>query len=127
MKPHDDLFREMVSDPAAQRDMIQISLPDLAGRIDLDSVTPVDATFTGGKQADLLLSMRERGDVDRRGREHFVYMLVEHKTSLTLSIASWTSVRFNLSDCGLPPEPWHFSSRCATFFVGWNSQPPDNW
>ena len=75
MKPHDDLFREMVSDPAAQRDMIQICLPDLAARIDLDTVTPVDATFTGGKQADLLVSMR-----DNRGGEHLVYMLVEHKS-----------------------------------------------
>ncbi len=60
MKPHDEIFREMVSDPEAQRDMIRICLPDLAARIDLDSVTAVDATFTGGKQADLLLSMRER-------------------------------------------------------------------
>ena len=75
MKPHDDLFREMVSDPAAQRDMVQICLPDLAERIDLDTVAPVEATFTGGKQADLLVSMK-----DHRGREHLVYMLVEHKS-----------------------------------------------
>ena len=75
MKPHDDLFREMVSDPAAQRDMVQICLPDLAARIAMDTVTPVEATFTGGKQADLLVSMR-----DHRGREHLVYMLVEHKS-----------------------------------------------
>ncbi len=80
MKPHDEIFREMVSDPEAQRDMIRVCLPDLAGRIDLDSVTAVDATFTGGKQADLLLSMRERGDGERRGRKHLVYMLVEHKS-----------------------------------------------
>ncbi len=75
MKPHDELFREMVSDPAAQRDMVRICLPDLVARIDLDTVIPVDATFTGGKQADLLLSMRDRG-----GQEHLVYMLVEHKS-----------------------------------------------
>ena len=75
MKPHDDLFREMVSDPAAQRDMVQICLPDLAERIDLDTVAPVEATFTGGKQADLLVSMK-----DHRGRERLVYMLMEHKS-----------------------------------------------
>lgn len=75
MKPHDDLFREMVSDPAAQRDMVRICLPDIAARTDLDTVTAVDATFTGGKQADLLLSMH-----DYRGNEHLVYMLVEHKS-----------------------------------------------
>ncbi|TVR66189.1 MAG: Rpn family recombination-promoting nuclease/putative transposase [Spirochaetaceae bacterium] len=75
MKQHDNLFREMVSDPVAQRDMVRICLPDLAERIKLDTITTIDASFTGGKQADLLVSMRDHGD-----REHLVYMLVEHKS-----------------------------------------------
>jgi recombination-promoting nuclease RpnB len=75
VKQHDNLFREMVSDPVAQRDFVRVCLPDLAERIKLDTVTAIDATFTGGKQADLLVSMH-----DRTGREHLVYMLVEHKS-----------------------------------------------
>jgi predicted transposase YdaD len=75
VKPHDELFREMISDPETRRDLVRICVPDLAGRIDFDTVTTIDATFTGGKQADLLVSMRDRG-----GKEHLVYMLVEHKS-----------------------------------------------
>jgi predicted transposase YdaD len=75
VKHHDELFREMVSDPMARRDMVRICLPDLVAYIELDSVTAIDATFTGGKQADLLVSM-----YDRTGRERLVYVLVEHKS-----------------------------------------------
>jgi hypothetical protein len=42
-------------------------MPDLARRIEMRTVRAVDATFTGGKQADLLLSM-----TDGTGGRHLV-------------------------------------------------------
>ena len=75
MKPHDEIFREMASDPGAQQDLLTICTPDLARRIDMSTVRAVDASFTGGKQADLLLVMNEND-----GTPHLVYILVEHKS-----------------------------------------------
>ena len=75
MKPHDEIFRAMASDPGSREDLLKICTPDLARRVDMSTVRAVDATFTGGKQADLLLSM-----TDGTGGRHLVYILVEHKS-----------------------------------------------
>ena len=73
MKPHDELFREMVSEPEAQRDMIRICLPDLARRIDLDTVTAIDAT--------MLTGLHEAGDSDTVPfTTDLVYRLVDLRT-----------------------------------------------
>ena len=75
MKPHDEIFRTMASDPHAQRDLLAIALPDIVSQVDLSTLTAVDATFTGGKQADLLLSVQGTD-----GSPQLIYMLMEHKS-----------------------------------------------
>lgn len=75
LKPHDELFRTMVADREAQQDLLRIALPDVSPRMDLSTLATVDATFTGGKQADLLLSVQGSD-----GSTHLVFMLMEHKS-----------------------------------------------
>ena len=75
MKPHDEIFRTMASDPYAQQDLLAIALPGIVSQVDLSTLTTVDATFTGGKQADLLLSVQGTD-----GSPQLIYMLMEHKS-----------------------------------------------
>ena len=103
MKQHDHLFREMVADPAAREHMVRLCLPDLADQLDLNTLTMVDATFTNGKQADLLVSMRYHRDPNR-----IAHVLVEHKSyhdrSVMLQLLGYTVELWNKLGQAVPAE-----------------------
>jgi predicted transposase/invertase (TIGR01784 family) len=69
------MFRWLTGDRATQEDLLRLAFPDLLPALDLTTITPVDAGFAGGQQADLLLSLE-----DTAGKRQLVYILMEHKS-----------------------------------------------
>jgi predicted transposase/invertase (TIGR01784 family) len=77
----DRLFRRLFGDADAAADLARNALPqELLRRIDLDSAELIEGSFVDeqlrGHQTDLLVRFRSSG-----GREIYVYVLVEHKSS----------------------------------------------
>ena len=73
MNQQDLLFREMVSHPDCQQDLIRICLPDVAQTIDMDSVRKVDTAFIGVPEEDLLLSASRHDGIDV-----LIYIIAKH-------------------------------------------------
>jgi predicted transposase YdaD len=78
--PHDSVFRRIFSVPENMASQLRAVLPPgLAGRLDLDRLTPVPASFVDEalkwRYSDLLFT----APLD--GRDAFVYLLAEHQSS----------------------------------------------
>ena len=77
--PHDALFRRILGEPAnAASELLAVLPPALVGRLVLDRLTPVPASFVDEelrqRHSDLLFT----APLD--GREAFVYVLFEHQS-----------------------------------------------
>jgi putative YhgA-like transposase len=77
--PHDAIFRRVLGEPANAASQLRAVLPDtLVDRLDLDRLTRVSGSFVDAtlrwRHSDLLFT------VPLRGREAFVYVLVEHQS-----------------------------------------------
>jgi predicted transposase/invertase (TIGR01784 family) len=78
---YDRLFRRLFGDAEAAADLARNALPqELLRRIDLSSAEVIEGSFVDeqlrGHQTDLLVRFRSSG-----GREIYLYVLVEHKSS----------------------------------------------